>query len=78
MAAKVKDNLLRETCRCCDGAGEIVNSTHANDPYAMVYVCPLCLGEGEVHPDDNMTLERYEDLRRADYDAMMEGKRHEL
>jgi DnaJ-class molecular chaperone len=60
----VKTYLAKETCLACQGAGEIIDG-HPHDPYAPTYTCPVCRGEGEVHPDDNMTMERYERIHRA-------------
>lgn len=60
----VKTYLVKETCLACGGAGEILDG-YDHDPYAMTYECPVCHGEGEVHPDENMTMERYERIQRA-------------
>lgn len=66
-----------EECLACEGHGEIVDG-HLNDPYAARYTCPVCLGSGAVDPDDNMTMDRYEAIRRemnraATEDARMGG-----
>lgn len=61
--SKVAENLEKETCLACDGAGEVPDG-NPNDPTTMTYRCPICHGYGSVDPDENMTMETYVKVSR--------------
>lgn len=59
--ARVKEALHKERCLACDGGGVLFDT---RNPASVAWACPVCHGDGEVDPDCNMTLERYEAIHR--------------